>query len=912
MKAKVTEHESLLAVQQEDFYTKKNRISVVEQEIEFAKRKVQELGLRKQRSQTDQAVLAAKKEATASEIEALNATLGRTEEEIALLAGAVGEKDLRVAAVKAQEISLQKDMDTQKDRHIECVTDKARLKNLLSSLIKGKEDLKIRLEKEEQEYTEQQQKRQEVHCTLEELQKRLTAEELAKVELSNRREVLIADCEKTRNGLHQTEQSIEAVRDEESKKSARYHSMKEVQEHYEWCSEGVKLVMTKGRQETLSSETVIGLVADHIQVPKQYEAAVEAVLGDKLQYVVVRSQDDGAKAIDFLKNHSLGRGSFVPLKVRNSRSGQTEAEHLRQTVRLIDEVKIPEDLREVAEYLLGDVLVIPTLRDGITLWQKNGFMGTFVTPEGDMISPHGVLTGGSNGNGEKSLLKNKRETAELETDLKKLSKRLREEIEEKGSLRRNLSIMEDELDKLRTDIHRLEIRIAGTRKDLERYEETAKLIDQKLQVLEYEKEIRRTEIHSGTEQIEQVIKDLAVLDERELETSRILSELQDKFQILKTDLEGREKDLTTDRIQLASIEQKRSADSAVIARLEETLADLLRQEASHLEEASDFDRQVVELEALVEERLKELAFLYGETEEIQDLLGQTRDAHQETEDGIRHLDQKIKETRKALERVTSEGNELEIRDRELAYQMESIRNGIQEKYAEGFQDAAEQFDKLDSEAIKERALQLERDRLAIETFGEVNLLAVQECEQLQERFDFLNSQIADLNTSLQTLQKTITRMNRISRKRFAETFEAVNASFKNVFPRLFPGGKGDLILTDEAELLEAGVEMNIQVPGKRTQNVTLLSGGEKSMAAIALIFAIIMHRPSPFVLLDEVDAALDDANNNLYSSILKEIAQNSQIIMITHNKQSMEVAERLYGVTMQKQGISAIVSVQLH
>jgi chromosome segregation protein len=169
-----------------------------------------------------------------------------------------------------------------------------------------------------------------------------------------------------------------------------------------------------------------------------------------------------------------------------------------------------------------------------------------------------------------------------------------------------------------------------------------------------------------------------------------------------------------------------------------------------------------------------------------------------------------------------------------------------------------------------------------------------------------------LNTSLNVLQRTITRINKISRTRFAETFAAVNACFKEVFTHIFPGGRGELLLTDENDLLETGVDIDIQVPGKRTQNVSLLSGGEKSLVAVALIFAILLYRPSPFLVLDEVDAALDDANTNLFNRLVKDVAKKSQVIMITHNKSTMEVADTLFGVTMQKHGISSLVSVNLN
>ena len=194
----------------------------------------------------------------------------------------------------------------------------------------------------------------------------------------------------------------------------------------------------------------------------------------------------------------------------------------------------------------------------------------------------------------------------------------------------------------------------------------------------------------------------------------------------------------------------------------------------------------------------------------------------------------------------------------------------------------------------------------------MNLLALNEYATLDQRNQFLTTQLADLNESLSSLQRTITRINKISRERFAETFGAVNDCFKKTFSHIFPGGRGELLLTDENDLLETGVDIDIQIPGKKAQSVSLLSGGEKSLAAIALIFAILLYRPTPYLILDEVDAALDDANTNLFNRLIRDVAESSQVIMITHNKSTMEVADTLFGVTMQKQGISSLVSVNLN
>ena len=244
--------------------------------------------------------------------------------------------------------------------------------------------------------------------------------------------------------------------------------------------------------------------------------------------------------------------------------------------------------------------------------------------------------------------------------------------------------------------------------------------------------------------------------------------------------------------------------------------------------------------------------------------------------------------------------------------MENLRHNIQSKHDVEIDLLLKEFGGLEEAQGEALKVKLDRDRHSLEQFGEVNLMALSEYEDLKQRFEFLTAQATDLHHALQTLQKTIARINAITRERFAETFEAVNACFREVFAKIFPGGRGDLRLTDDADMLETGVDIDIQIPGKKAQNISLLSGGEKSLAAIALIFAIILYRPTPYLILDEVDAALDDANILLFNRLIKDLSASSQIVMITHNKRTMEVASHLFGVTMQHHGISTIVSVSLN
>jgi chromosome segregation protein len=406
------------------------------------------------------------------------------------------------------------------------------------------------------------------------------------------------------------------------------------------------------------------------------------------------------------------------------------------------------------------------------------------------------------------------------------------------------------------------------------------------------------------------VEKLIVSSEAQEETlNTAMSALQEELDTLKANVEAQEEYLTGEKIQLASLEEKRNADLKTIERLETDKADTAREIEVRITELGQSDREIEDVTNQITSEQELLEHLYKDHEGVEGTLSEMRLSQQERETLLRNREADLREVKKTHDQVVKETNDLEIAYCELTFQADGLRQGIQEKYYVDLATLVPEFQRLDEQVLEELTTKLNKDRQFVENFGEVNLLALSEFEELKGRYEFLTNQVGDLNASLNSLQATITKINVESRKRFAETFEAVNECFKEIFARIFPGGKGELRLTDAEDILETGVDIDIVIPGKRAQSVSLLSGGEKSLAAIALIFAILMYRPAPFLVLDEVDAALDDANINLFNNLVKDISSNSQIILVTHNKKTMEVAEYLFGITMQKQGISTIVSV---
>jgi chromosome segregation protein len=916
LKTEILENEEQLSALQEKLYDIRNTINIEEQKIEYTKGHVKDLSARKEKNLTEIAALRERQENVAGEIESLKTMTGESGEKIRSVRDTVSQTQTRRDELKKSADALHREIEGKKVEYIDIVTEKVKAKNILVSLEKGIEDLRKRAERDRREIYEHRNRLESIHRDIEELKAGLQSDEELMEEIRERKTVAGNECEQAKRELEELDEVISEKKENVDKKSSRVNSLREFQESYAWCDEGIKSIMTANKAAGADNpqllDVFVGLVADHIDVPGEYETAVEAVLGEKLQYVVVKSQEDGVKAIDYLKSYSLGRGSFVPLEVRNNCLDTKKADYLKEAVRLVDLVSVRHDFKKIADYLLGDVLLIPNLHRGISLWEMNGFRGTFVTPEGDIITPHGVLIGGSRANGERSLLKNKREISELETEVNRLSKHLEEHRE---SRKRTVSLIaqwEEELHQARSDIHDLELRINGRKKDLERFEEEIRRTEQRIHVLEFSRENLQSEEVDAGQKIRTLTEELMVHESREKTINDTTSALQEKWDTLKNQLEKEETHLTEQKIRLTSLEEKRDANHKTLTRLQADITGIRAEIEGKTRDIVTCESRAEAIAHDIDAGQDLLEQMYRELEAVEETLKQKKNLLQEQEAVLRNGEAEIREVKQNLDKTTKEINELEIECREVSFQMDSIKQGMEGKYYVQLDALIPEFKKLDAQDLAQLTTQLAADRQSIENFGEVNLLALSEYEQIRERYDFLTGQITDLNASLDTLQRTISRINQISRKRFSETFDAVNKSFKAVFSRIFPGGKGNLRLTDESDLLETGVDIDIVIPGKRSQSISLLSGGEKSLAAIALIFSILLYRPAPFLILDEVDASLDDANISLFNQLVKDTAANSQIIMVTHNKRSMEVGQHLFGFTMQTQGISSVLSVTLN
>ena len=908
MKAKQMENDELITKSHQELYEVKNSITIKEKNIEFSRLQMTDSSERKQKNLAEIDLIQAKKSDLIVEVENLQKNAAEAYSKTSALKEELDEGQQKIQALLNADKEINGQLEEKKIHYMDVMTEKAKLNNMISSLIKSIEDLKKREERENSEIEEDKKRLLELTYKLQTLNEGLVADEAELGQLIEKREAISAEFERAKTDLQLSEERIAQIKEESGSKSSRLQSLAEFQEAYKWSNEGVKKVIETQK----SSDKFYGVVADHINVPREYEAAVEAVLGDKLQYVVVRNQEDGVRAIDYLKNYQLGRGSFMPVELRGNYDVTYSAEYLQDAEPLLQKVKFKEEFKQIADCLLGDVLLTPTIETGISLWKKNGFRGTFVTREGDIISPHGVLTGGSGSIVEKSLLATKREIVELEAEVSALAEELDDQINQKKKLVLAIFSWDEELSQIKNRSHKLEIDINGRKKDLERFEDEAGRLKQRITVLEFNRQSIKTEEAEAEERLSKIRTEVLQKDEDEKALNGVISVFNAQRDQSRKSIDEQERQLTGKKVLLASLEEKKEADLRTISRLQNDISLIENEVQVKREEIASCEKQLADFAQTIETEQTALQQLYQNYATCETALTQIK-AKQSQEDGqLKVQENEIRDIKKKLDELRHKINELEIQCRESALNSDNLKRAVAEKHNVDLDSLVPGFSKIDDEKLEELSALQAKDKQTIDNFGEVNLLALNEYKELEKRYQFLTEQLIDLNASLASLQRTITRINKISRTRFAETFAAVNACFKEVFAHVFPGGRGELQLTDENDLLETGVDIDIQIPGKRAQSISLLSGGEKSLAAIALIFAILMYRPSPFLILDEVDAALDDANTNLFNRLIKDVAGKSQVVMITHNKSTMEVADTLFGVTMQKQGISSLVSVNLN
>ncbi|MBI2092853.1 MAG: chromosome segregation protein SMC [Deltaproteobacteria bacterium] len=911
----LTETERKLNSLQEKVYEHQNRMKLNEADIGFKTDQLASITARCEESAKAITELKAKALEMEAELKELNESKVNTDIELATFEEAVSAIQQKATELQNNYNNENAEIENLRRKVMEAIKIISESKARADHLERAEIDLAGKIARNQSEIDAIDKKIAEINSEALSARTDLDGMKGTKENLTVEMSSLTSDTDKIKAELLHNEAETSSLSQMLSVKKSRLASLAELRANFEGYNDGVRAVL-KRRVESSEQNGILGTISEMIETEPHYETAVSAALGEKLQYVVVKSHQEGVEAIDYLKTQAVGRSTFIPLEVKLSE--ETPAPTAEGVLGPISNyVKFSADYQHVGKYLLNDMILVEDLHKALNIWQMNGHNKTLVTLDGEVINPHGVVTGGSASDGSKQFLERKREMAELATEVARLSQEVGTRNALLTDLRNRVQVNEARINQLKTTEHSQEVEfvhkerdILGLSQDLDKWQKDRDRLTIDTATISADRESGIKERSTLTEKV----KESSLRQQTaETEISRLMAEAE-KF---KTEISAVSEELTAKKVQLASSMEQSMGLEREIKRLSDSIAEVNSSIASKMAEITDGNNDIEQTKIAISTAKEEAGQLVQEISSLASEQTKLKQDYDSSLEGLKTRELSFRESRKAFEELKSAIYELKLRETKQSEKVFYLEREIQERYhidlASRHEDYKIDFGAEDEKQKLEKITAFVAElKEKVEKIGAVNADAIGEYESIRQRYEFLTKQVHDLQISLETLNKAIIRINRTSKERFAETFNAVNERFKTLFPRLFHGGgRAELILVDQENVLESGIEIIAQPPGKKLQSVGLLSGGEKALVAITFIFSIFLIKPSPFCLLDEVDAPLDDANIDRFNQLVKEMAKLSQFIMITHNRRSMELADTLYGVTMEEAGISKIVSVKL-
>ncbi|OLD28632.1 MAG: chromosome segregation protein SMC [Candidatus Rokubacteria bacterium 13_1_40CM_2_70_45] len=673
---------------------------------------------------------------------------------------------------------------------------------------------------------------------------------------------------------------------------------------------GVRAVFDQEHAEALTG--VVGTVADLLEVPLGMERAIEAVLGERLQWVVVERFEHARAAVEYLGAHSLGAATFLPLEHLPPPTGpQPDANDARWVA-----CNVGAPSLSLVHHLLGQVAIVEHLDQAEALWRRNGVVATYVTPAGEVLGPTGRLHGGGQARAadvEHSLLARKRRLRELDDEVRRVSTNLDETQERVARFETEVSAIRGQVAEIERTLHARETERLASEKDLEQATREHDRVHRHRETIEVEARQVALEAEETDGTLAQLEQRVTLARDAETAHEARMARLREAIetaQVRETELVA---ETTACRVALASTTERVEALGRELTRIDDIERDL----TARIDQARARQAQLTDRRAwLAEERertdasAREIAV---ERDRMDVEVRQAAEGHEGLAEELRAIEADQRAVDGDLGRLVASIHEIDLGATECRVRREELAQEAWRAYGVDEAALAARHDPAgDLETVRGRIVELEAKVAAI---GPVNLVADDEYRELDERLGFLQTQHDDLVGSIKDLERALRGMTRTAQERFTQAFEEINRHFKELFERLFEGGRAELRLVEAEESgdpLDTGVDLMAQPRGKRLQSVTLLSGGERALTGLALLFAIFYFRPSPFCVLDEVDAPLDDANIHRFLRVLRELTSRTQFLVITHNRKTMEAADILYGVTMEEPGLSKLVSVNLN
>ena len=734
-------------------------------------------------------------------------------------------------------------------------------------------------------------------------------------DIESKRNIAVENLEKSVQAKEQNMQKLKQYEEEISKltytqrmKQARHQFLIETEKEKEGYNKTVKSLLVACDKDSNLNKGIHGVLANLISVEKEYETAIEMCLGQSLQNIVTSTEQDAKKMIEYLRTNSLGRASFLPI-------ASVQGKKLDKLTKMdgvigiaSDLVKCRKEYEQIILSLLGRTVVVEDMDTAIALAKKDKYSFRIVTLKGDIISSSGSISGGSVQTKTVNILGRSREIEDLEKELKKLEKQIADKTAEKEEYASSIGDSIEQTAKLEKELQEIEIVYATEKQKMVAVEENITRLENRLAKLK--EEVTQTEKQKEENRLlkEQKEAEIQELTQQIEELNKVIEEFALNNKDNQKYIDDLNFDITNLKISVTSFDESESSIEEMVERIsqdiknnEQSIENKNQNILAITEENTKLEQTITEYNNQIEQIKQEVTNSGTKVEELK----QERIAKNEK---LVNTENEIQSQFSTLESLKEQIIKLDVKKTKLEQDLQQVVESLWNEY-ELTPNSTEEYQKPNNVATAQKQVNSLRNK--IKDLGSINIDSIEEYKKTKERYDFMSEQRLDLENTASKLRKIIGDMTTTMQNQFKEKFELINKNFNEVFTELFNGGKAELILENEENILECGIDIRVQPPGKKLQNMMLLSGGEKAFTAIALLFAILKINPAPFCILDEIEAALDDVNVYRFAEYLKKFCKQTQFLVITHRKGTMEAGDSVYGVTMEENGISKLLSIKL-
>ncbi len=747
---------------------------------------------------------------------------------------------------------------------------------------------------------------------------RFNKEEISKefYEIESKRNKIVKNLEEINSKKEEADKkiklydsNIQAYQSEMRIKESRLKFLIETEKEKEGYVKSVKNLLLDCEKVKELGKGMNGLLANIIEVPEQYQTAIEMCLGMSLQNIVTDTEEDAKRLVEHLRKNKLGRASFLPISsVRGKKLDKIKGNNQGVIGIASDLIKYNKKYEQIITSLLGRTVIVDNMENAIKVAKQNGYTFRIITIEGDVINPSGAITGGSVAKKTVNILGRGREIEKLQKDIQNLKNKIEKQENEKQEYQNSIENIFEEVTLLEKELQEIDITYATEKQKVLSIDENIEKVEKRINKLKEEQETIKQEKETSIKIKEKKQKEIETLTE---ETEKLTSIIQEFANINKDNqkyVDDLNFDITNLKISVSSFDESETSLQELQERILQDIENSkqsIKNKESQIEEIKqdnfNLEKSIEEIKQKIESIKEDVKNSGSKIEELK----QERIAKNEK---LAKQEDEINEKFKVIEDLKAQIVKIDVRKTKTEEDINSIINKMWEEY-ELTPNNVPEYKKPDNVQLTQKKVNELRKELR--ELGSVNIDSIEEYKNLKERYDFMCEQRVDLEDTMAKLRKIITDMTQTMKEQFKTQFALINKNFAEVFKELFGGGNASLKLEDENNILECGIDINVQPPGKKLQNMMLLSGGEKAFTAIALLFAILKINPAPFCVLDEIEAALDDVNVYRFADYLKKFSQNTQFLVITHRKGTMEAADTVYGVTMEENGISKLLSMKL-